>query len=79
MFSRENYYYQSRQKICGISFVILNQNIYMCELMRDKNYDWIKIVLAENYLPNKYLAGKSGRDQEVISNSKWVTNSVSLR
>ena len=50
----------------------------MCELMRDKNYDWIKIVLAENYLPNKYLAGKSGRDQEVISNSKWVTNSVSL-
>ena len=53
--------------------------IYMCELMRDKNYDWIKIVLAENYLPNKYLAGKSGRDQEVISNSKWVTNSVSLR
>ena len=31
----------------------------MCELMRDKNYDWIKIVLTENYLPNKYLAGKS--------------------
>ena len=42
--------------------------------MRDKKYDWIKIVLAEKNLPNKYLAEKLGRDQATIS--KWVTNSA---
>ena len=41
--------------------------------MSDKNYNRIKIVLAEKNLPNKYLAEKLGRDQATIS--KWVTNS----
>ena len=31
--------------------------------MSDKNYNRIKIVLAEKNLPNKYLAEKLGRDQ----------------
>ena len=41
--------------------------------MTDKNYNRIKIVLAEKNL-NKYLAEKLGRDQATIS--KWVTNSA---
>ena len=41
--------------------------------MSDKNYNRIKIGLAEKNLPNKYLAEKLGRDQATIS--KWVTNS----
>ena len=42
--------------------------------MSDKNYNRIKIVLAEKNLPNKYLAEKLGRDQATIT--KWVTNSA---
>ena len=42
--------------------------------MSDKNYNRIKIVLAEKNLPNKYLAEKLGRDQATIS--KWVINSA---
>ena len=42
--------------------------------MSDKNYNRIKIVLAEKNLPNKYLAEKLGRDQATIS--KWVTNNA---
>lgn len=42
--------------------------------MCNKNYNRIKIVLAEKNLPNKYLAEKLGRDQATIS--KWVTNSA---
>ena len=42
--------------------------------MSNKNYNRIKIVLAEKNLPNKYLAEKLGRDQAIIS--KWVANSV---
>ena len=40
--------------------------------MSNKNYNRIKIVLAEKNLPNKYLAEKLGRDKATIS--KWVTN-----
>ena len=40
--------------------------------MSDKNYNRIKIVLAEKNLPNKYLAEKLGRDKATIS--KLVTN-----
>lgn len=42
--------------------------------MSDKNYNRIKIVLAEKNLSNKYLAEKLGRDQATIS--KWVTNNA---
>ena len=42
--------------------------------MSNKNYNRIKIVLAEKNIPNKYLAEKLGRDQATIS--KWVTNSA---
>lgn len=42
--------------------------------MNDKNYNRIKIVLAEKNLPNKYLAERLGRDQTTIS--KWVTNNA---
>lgn len=42
--------------------------------MSDKNFNRIKVVLAEKNLPNKYLAEKLRRDQATIS--KWVTNSA---
>lgn len=42
--------------------------------MSDKNFNRIKVILAEKNLPNKYLAEKLGRDQATIS--KWVTNSA---
>lgn len=42
--------------------------------MSDKNYNKIKIVLAEKNFPNKYLTEKLGRDQATIS--KRVTNSA---
>lgn len=42
--------------------------------MNEKNYNRIKVVLAEKNLPNKYLAEKLGRNQATIS--KWVTNSA---
>ena len=43
-------------------------------IMSDKNFNRIKVILAEKNLPNKYLAEKLGRDQATIS--KWVTNSA---
>ena len=43
-------------------------------IMSDKNFNRIKVILAEKNLPNKYLAEKFGRDQATIS--KWVTNSA---
>ena len=39
--------------------------------MSDKNHNRIKIILAENNLPNKYLAEKLGRDQATICNSRF--------
>ena len=36
--------------------------------MSDKNYNKIKIVLAEKNFPNKYLTEKLGRDQATIQN-----------
>lgn len=42
--------------------------------MNDKNFNRIKVILAEKNLPNKYLAEKLGRGQATIS--KWVTNSA---
>ena len=42
--------------------------------MSDKNFNRIKVILAEKNLPKKYLAEKLGRDQATIS--KWVTNSA---
>lgn len=40
--------------------------------MSEKNYNRIKVVLAEKNLQNKWLAEKLGRDQATIS--KWSTN-----
>lgn len=40
--------------------------------MESKNFNRIKVVLAEKNLNNKWLADKLGRDQATIS--KWVTN-----
>ena len=53
--------------------------LYFCtqnniSIMSDKNFNRIKVILAEKNLPNKYLAEKLGRDQATIS--KWVTNSA---
>lgn len=42
--------------------------------MSDKNFNRIKVILAEKNQPNKNLAEKLGRDQATIS--KWVTNSA---
>ena len=42
--------------------------------MSDKNYNRIKIVLAEKNIPSKYLVEKLDRGQAAIS--KWVTNSA---
>ena len=58
---------------------ILNVFLYFCNqnrnsIMNDKNFNRIKVILAEKNLPNKYLAEKLGRDQATIS--KWVTNSA---
>lgn len=47
---------------------------YINHSTSDKNYNRIKIVLAEKNLPSKYLAEKLERDQVTIS--KWVTNSA---
>lgn len=41
--------------------------------MESKNFNRIRVVLAEKNLSNKWLANKLGRDQATIS--KWVTNS----
>ena len=40
--------------------------------MSDKNFNRIKVVLAEKNLQNKWLAERIGRDQATIS--KWCTN-----
>ena len=40
--------------------------------MSDKNFNRIKVVLAEKNLQNKWLAEHIGRDQATIS--KWCTN-----
>lgn len=40
--------------------------------MSEKNFNRIKVVLAEKNLQNKWLAEKLGRDQATIS--KWCTN-----
>lgn len=59
-------------------YVLINF-LYFCtqisnSKMSDKNFNRIKVILAEKNLPNKYLAEKLGRDQATIS--KWVTNSA---
>ena len=51
---------------------ILNVFLYFCNqnrnsIMNDKNFNRIKVILAEKNLPNKYLAEKLGRDQATIS------------
>lgn len=40
--------------------------------MAEKNFNRIKVMLAENGKTNKWLAEKLGRDQATIS--KWCTN-----
>ena len=46
--------------------------------MSDKNYNRIKIVLAEKNLPNKYLAEKLGRDQATISKFHNLISTISF-
>lgn len=41
--------------------------------METKNYNHIKVVLAEKRVTNKWLAEKLGKDQATVS--KWCTNS----
>ena len=42
--------------------------------MYSKNFNRIRVILAEKNLSNKWLADKLGRDQATIS--KWVTNNA---
>ena len=42
--------------------------------MAEKNFNRIKVMLAEKGKTNKWLAEKLGRDQATIS--KWCTNSA---
>lgn len=42
--------------------------------MEVKNFNRIRVILAEKNLSNKWLADKLGRDQATIS--KWVTNNA---